>query len=148
MLLLLLLSLLIKTNKPQDIPWWFTGGKTSLIPKPGQLSSENQRPITCLNTLYKWFTSCLLKPVNHHLKKHGFIQREQQGAREKCSGTFDNLLIDRMVCQDSQWGKRNLSMAWVDVIEAFDMVDHIWLGEMSELHRFPPVVGRSNTATE
>ena len=33
-------------NKPQDIPWWFTGGKTSLIPKPGQSSNENQRPIT------------------------------------------------------------------------------------------------------
>ena len=33
-------------NKPQDIPWWFTGGKTSLIPKRGQSSNENQRPIT------------------------------------------------------------------------------------------------------
>ena len=48
-------------NKPQDIPWWFSGGKTSLIPKPGQSFNENQRPITRLNTIYKWFTSCLLK---------------------------------------------------------------------------------------
>ena len=54
-------------NKPQDIPWWFTGGKTTLIPKPGQSSSGNRRPITCLNTIYKWFISCLLKQVNHHL---------------------------------------------------------------------------------
>ena len=65
------------------------------------------------------------------------MEREQQGAREKCSATFDNLLIVRMVCQDSQWGKRNLSMAWVDVRKAFDMVDHIWLGEMFELHQSP-----------
>ena len=86
--------------------------------------------------------------MNCHLEKYGFKEREQRGAREECSGTFDNLLIDRMVCQDSQWGKRNLSMAWVDVRIAFDMVDHIWLGEMFELHRFPSVVGSGNTAIE
>ena len=28
---------------------WFAEGKTSLIPKAGEFSSENQRPITCLN---------------------------------------------------------------------------------------------------
>ena len=39
-------------------------------------------------------------------------------------------------------------MAWVDVRKAFDIVDHIWLGEMFELHQFPSVVGRSNTAIE
>ena len=50
-----IIIIIIKTNKPQDIPWWFTGGKTLLIPKPGQFSSENQRSITCLNTIYKWF---------------------------------------------------------------------------------------------
>ena len=54
-------SILAIANKPQDIHWWFTGGKTSLTPKPGQSSNENQRPITGLNTIYKWFTSCLLK---------------------------------------------------------------------------------------
>ena len=51
----------------QDVPLWFTEGRTSLIPKPGEFSSENQGPITCLNTVYKWFTSCLLQPVNSHL---------------------------------------------------------------------------------
>ena len=49
--------------------------------------------------------------MNHHLKKYGLMEQEQRGAREKCSGTFDNLLIDRMVCQDGHWRKRNLSMA-------------------------------------
>ena len=76
------------------------------------------------------------------------MAREQRGAREKCSGTFDNLLIDRKVCQDSQWGKRNLSMALVDVRKAFGMVDDRWLGEMFELHRLPSVIRLSNTAIE
>ena len=98
-----------------------------LIPKPGQFSSENRYPITYLNTIYKWFTSCLLKPMNH-LEKNRLMDREQRGTREKCSGTLDILLIDRMVCQDSQSGKRNLSMACADVTKAFDTIDHSWLG--------------------
>ena len=60
---------------------------------------------------------------------------------EKCSGTVDNLLIDRMVCQDNLRGMRNLSMAWVDVRKAFDKINHRWLGEMYELHRFPRSLG-------
>ena len=32
-------------------------------------------------------------------------------------------------------------MAWVDVRKVFDTIDHIWLGEMYELHRFPRWLG-------
>ena len=85
-----------------DVPLWFTQGKTSLIPKPGVFSSDNTRPITCLNTIYKWYTSCLLGPTDEHLKKYGLMQGDQHGAKERCCGTGDNLLIDRTVCQDSQ----------------------------------------------
>ena len=111
----------------QDVPLWFTEGRTSLIPKPGEFSSENQRPITCLNTVYKWFTSCLLEPVNSHLEDYDLMEGEHRGAKEKCSGTTDNLLIDRMVCQDSQRGRRNISMAWIDIHKAYDSVSHNWL---------------------
>lgn len=46
-----------------EYPSWFTQGKTTPIPKPGEFSSENQQPITCLNTIYKWFTACLFAPI-------------------------------------------------------------------------------------
>ena len=35
----------------QDVPLWFIEGRTSLIPKPGEFPSENQQPMTCLNTI-------------------------------------------------------------------------------------------------
>ena len=79
----------------KDYPEWFTGGKTTLILKPGVFSSKNQRPITCLNTQYKWFTLHLLCPMDLHLDKHGLLESEQRGCRTKCSGTMDNLLIDK-----------------------------------------------------
>ena len=53
----------------------------------------------------------------------------------------NNLLIDRIVCQDAQRGHRNLSMAWIDVSNAYDSVDHRWLVEMFKLHRFPEWFG-------
>ena len=46
-----------------DLPQWFSEGRTILMPMPGNYTSDNQRPITCLNTTYKWFPSCLLPPT-------------------------------------------------------------------------------------
>ena len=121
-----------------DFPLWFTGGRKTLIPKPGSFSSDKQRPITCLNTIYKWFTSCLLEPMNLHLDTYKLMEIEQRGPKVGCSGTMNNLLIDRMtVTEDCHRGKRKLSMAWVDVAKAYDSIDHEWLDEMMILHRFP-----------
>ena len=69
------------------------------------------------------------------------METEQRGAKKGCSGTMDNLLIDKMVTQDSQRGKKSLSMAWVDVTKAYDTVDINWLCEMMEVHRFPRWLG-------
>ena len=57
----------------EEYPEWFTGGKSRLLPKPGEFSSQNQRPITCLNNQYKWFTSCLLPPMDKHLEEHDLL---------------------------------------------------------------------------
>ena len=102
----------------------FTEGKTSLLPKPGDFTSENQRPITCLNTSYKWFTSCVLGPMDEDVDKHELMEKSHRGAKAKCSGTTDNLMIDRMVTLDCHRNKRNLSVAWIDVRKAYDCVDH------------------------
>ena len=116
-------------NTDLEIPLWIAEGKTSLLQKPEEFSSQNQKPISSLNTIYKWFTSCRLKPIDQHLNAYGLMQGEQRRERENCSGTINNPLIDRMVSQDSHRGKRNLhvSVAWVDVRKAYDLVDHRWI---------------------
>ena len=65
------------------------------------------------------------------------MEGQQGGARVGCSGTTDNLLIDRMVSLDCHRGKRNHSMALVDVRKAYDSVDHTWLANVMRIHRFP-----------
>ena len=91
--------------------------------------------------MYKWFTSCLLAPMDQHLEHYGLMEGQQRGAKSGCFGTMDNLLIDRAVMLDCQRGKRKLSMAWIDVHKAYDSVDHDWLCDLSEVHRLPVWLG-------
>ena len=72
----------------REVSWVVLGEKTEPTPKYGQFSSENQRPVTCLNNMYKWFTSCLLKPMDQHLDDHELMQGQQRGAKTGCSGTM------------------------------------------------------------
>ena len=125
------------TSSSCAYPKWVTEGKTRLIPKQGDLTSGNQRPITCLNTSYKWFSSCVLRPMDKHQNVYDLMEKQRRGAKAGCSGTTDNLLIDRTVTLDCHGHKRNLSVAWTDVRKAYDSVDHRWLNKIMLVHRFP-----------
>ena len=63
-------------------------------------------------------------PTDHHPAAHALMEGTQRGARAECSGTVDNLLIDRIVTFDCYRRRRNLSVAWIDVKKAYDSVDH------------------------
>ena len=65
------------------------------------------------------------------------MEGAQRAARAGCSGTVDNLLIDRTVALDCHRRRCNLSMTRIDVKKAYDSVDHGWLNGVLVLHRFP-----------
>ena len=79
----------------------------------------------------------MLGPANEHLETHDLINGAQRGARAGCSGTIDNLLIDRTVTLDCHRRRRNPSMAFIDVKKVYDLVGHGWLEKMVILYRFP-----------
>ena len=56
--------------------------------------------------------------MDNHLSEFDLMESGQRGARLGCSEASDNLMIDRMVTLDCHRGKRNLSMARVDVKKA------------------------------
>ena len=116
---------------------WFCRGRTGLIPKDGEWAIQNQRPITCLNNMYKWYTSVIKLKSDEHLKKYRLMQVDQRGACEGVSGTSDSLMIDDMVQRDAILHKRNLITTWIDVRKAFDSMSHSFLIEMLRIHRFP-----------
>ena len=87
--------------------------------------------------MYKWYTSALRIFLNDYKDKYNLMQMDQRGAKAKCSGTLDNLLIDDMVLKDAHDGKRNLACCWVDVRKAYDSLSHSWMKRMLQIHRFP-----------
>ena len=74
--------------------------------------------------------------MHEHVDKYELMEKSQRGAKAKCSGMTDNLMIDRMVTLDCHRNKRNLSIAWIDVRKAYDCVDD-WLKKILWLHKFP-----------
>ena len=87
-------------------------------------------------TANHWVETCLCSSQNN------LMESQQRGAKSGCSGTIDDLLIDGMVTQDCVRGKRNTSMAWIDVKKAYDSIDHKWLSTMMVLHKFPCWINR------
>ena len=65
------------------------------------------------------------------------MQIDQRGAKQKCSGTAGNLLLDNVVLRDVKLHQRNLSVAWIDVRKAYDSVNHGWIRKILEVHRLP-----------
>lgn len=52
-----IVNIFVKTaENTNKVPDWFTVGRTILLKKPGSFSIGNHRDITCLQTVYKWYT--------------------------------------------------------------------------------------------
>jgi len=118
-------------------PSWFTFGVTSLIPKKGDLTKPNNyRPITCLPTVYKVFTSLIAKAMWRHIDNNDLMPPEQTGCTPRRGGCTDQLLIDQMVLDDSRRHQRNVSTCWIDFKKAYDSLSHEWLLRMLQIFKF------------
>ena len=108
-----------------------------MLEKEGEWIASNTRPITCTNNLYKWVSSVIQILFKDHTNKYNLMQMDQRGAKEKCNGTFQNILIDNMILNDAHDNKRNLCCGWVDAKKAYDSLSHRWIEKMLLIHRFP-----------
>ena len=80
----------------------------------------------------------MLGPMEQHLNVYDLMEKQQRGAKAAgCSGTTDNLLIDRTVTLDCHRHKRNLRVAWVDVHKVYDSIYHRWLNMIMLVQSFP-----------
>jgi len=122
---------------PTMCPEWLTIGRTTLISKkqPTQ-NPSNYRPITCLPIAYKIVSSIITNRMNHHITANNLIPIEQKGNASNTFGTIDQLIINKMVMENSKAKKRNLSTAWVDYRKAYDSVPHDWIIETLKIHQF------------
>ena len=115
-------------EQPEVIPDWLTQGRTVLLPKTEDLSSErNYRPITCLNTCYKIFTGMIGKYMKEHAERNNIWDGCQLGTCSGVLGTVDQLLIDAAIMDEVRNQQRNLAVAFYDYQKAYDIVRHDWM---------------------
>ena len=122
------------------IPTWLCFGRTVLLPKGGPNIPANFRPITCLLTLYKWFTKCILICLDYHLSTSGIMDVQQRGAKKNNWGCVDNLLIDKMIIEDATMYRRKsgqVCMLWQDTVKAYDSIQHKWIEQALQIHLVP-----------
>ena len=117
-----------------ESPAWLNTGRSVIIPKKDNPSASDHRPITRLNTLYKLIMSMIDHQLQVHKDNNNLMEIDQRGGKAKSMGTIDNLLIDKMILEDAQFQKKNLSCTWVDLKKAFDSVSHQWIAKTLEMH--------------
>ena len=129
-------------QQKRTIPHWMVEGVTTLIPKGKERTADPKqyRPITCLNIMYKLYTSSLMEMLLHHVERFGLLPEEQKALRRGRAGCHDALLVDRMIVEDSEMRGRQLAVAWVDYSKAFDSVPHAWVKRMLKEMGVPKLV--------
>lgn len=121
-----------------NIPEWLVRCKTILIPKNEDTKNpKNYRPIACLNITYKIYTGILNYFLEDHCASNHIISLEQAGGKKGSWGCLDQLLINKMVMEETVKNKRNLFVMWFDYMKAFDSVPHSWLITSLELAKVP-----------
>ena len=73
---------------------------------------KNYRPMTCLSTMYEILTSIVTERTYNYLDTKNIL--EQKGYKKGSYGCKDQLLINKMLLENSRSCHRNLSTAWID----------------------------------
>ena len=118
-----------------------------MISKTENPKAKDHRPITLLNTMYKLITSVMDARLRKHQEQYNYIQIDQRGCTPGSMGCIDNLLIDKAVLEDAQFGRKNLSCTWIDVKKAFDSINHNWFNFCLQIHSIQSKIAQfiSNT---
>ncbi|KAL1448298.1 hypothetical protein WDU94_008925 [Cyamophila willieti] len=121
---------------PKKMPSFLTEGITYMIPKSEKIDDPAMyRPITCLPTMYKVFTSIMKMKIYDHISRNNIMSEEQIGSRSSTFGTKESLTIDTIVCKQAKEKCRNVCVAWIDYMKAYDSVPHSWLIKILEIYK-------------
>lgn len=126
---------------PEETPAFLTQGITYMIPKDTDTQDPSKfRPITCLPTLYKIFTSCITNKIYTFIEENNLLSEEQKGCRKRHKGCKEQLIIDSVILEQAFKKHRNLFLAFIDYLKAFDSVPHSWLIHILRLYKIHPTL--------
>ena len=125
-------------HSDQPLPNWLSTAYTALLPKTKDTHIEkNYRPITCLNVIYKLYTSCINEFLVDHVYNNNIITQEQAAGKKGVWRTIEQLLINKSIMKEARSMRRNLVTVWLDYRKAFDSITHDWLLEALRVAKIP-----------
>jgi hypothetical protein len=63
------------------------------------------------------------------------MTEEQKGCRKNTQGCKDQVIIDAVIVGQANQSKRNLGMAYIDYMKAYDSVPHSYLIKVLQLYK-------------
>ena len=108
---------------------------------------KNNRTITYFSTMYKFLTSVVTERTYNFLDVNNILPSEQKECKNGSYGCKDQLLLNKMLLENSRSCNRYLSTAWIDFRKAFDSVPHTWILKVFQMHKiFPTIVNFLTTS--
>ena len=114
-----------RVNKKIPLSW--KASSTILIHKAGDtISLDNWRPIALQNTIYKVYTGAIAKRLTSWAIETGRLSPSQKGFLPY-EGCLEHNFVLRSVLQDARRRKRDLTVSWLDLKDAYSSVPHATL---------------------
>ena len=140
----LLLAILYKKVWEVGIPEVWRKSRTVPIHKKGDTADySNFRPISLLPTMYKIFSGVLASRLTSTASDLGWLSCQQKGFLPGVHGIQEHTQLLQMAIEDATEGKgRDLTIALLDLCNAFGSVPHAVLGQLFDSLPIPNVLNR------
>lgn len=113
-----------KCREEQKIPQMWKIAHTVLIYKKGDSNDpSNFRPIALQSCLYKLFVALLSDRLAKWADKNNLLSDAQKGFRQG-EGCYEHTFLLQSIVKDARNNGKNLSIAWLDLQNAFGSVPH------------------------
>ena len=105
--------------------------RTVLIHKKGETDDPgNFRPISLLNALYKLYSGILASRITRTATPHNWLSAEQKGFLPGVRGIHEHTFLLQTAIDEAKKHRGDLSVAWLDLTNAFGSIPHPVLIEL------------------
>ena len=120
-----ILTLIFNTcMRQKDVPTPWKEALTVLIYKKGADNDvSNFRPIALMSCIYKLFMGTIARRMTKWSIETGILSEEQKSAKPS-EGCYEHTYIIKSLVGQARRNKKKLSMAWLDIRNAFGSVPH------------------------
>lgn len=115
------------------IPSAWKRSRVAPIYKKGDTGDfSNFRPISLISTLYRLFSGVLSQRLNVVASSLGWLSPEQKGFLPGVHGIQEHTQMLQTVIEVTEFERRPMSVAWLDLCNAFGSIPHAVLKQMFE----------------